>query len=123
MYKIAILYIALGKYDRFWEEFHKSCEWNFLSEISKDYYVFTDSAKIQENLHVHPISAQDKGWPRNTLDRFFFFDRISDELQKYDYCFFFNANTSFLKNISPNEVLPGKEQDYWSIYPGIRKVA
>lgn len=112
MYKVAILYIALGKYDKFWEEFYKSCEWNFLSEMTKDYYVFTDSVNIKEDQQVHLISAQDQGWPRNTLDRFFFFDRISEHLQKYDYCFFFNANTCFLKNISPGEVLPGKEHDY-----------
>jgi len=125
MYKIAILYIALGKYDKFWDEFHKSCEWNFLSESSKDYFVFTDSTKIAANRHVHLIPAKDQGWPRNTLDRFFFFDRISEELSNYDFCFFFNANTSFLKNISSREVLPKSENGFlvnlsWHLDDGMK---
>ena len=112
MYKIAILYIALGKYDIFWEDFHSSCECHFLNEMPKEYYVFTDSAGITAQKHVHIIPVENHGWPRNTLDRFSFFDKITGALSESDFCFFFNANTLFLKNIIPDEMLPDSEQDY-----------
>lgn len=112
MYKIAILYIALGKYDAFWSVFHETCESYFLRGLQKDYYVFTDSDRIQSALNVHVVSVVNRGWPRNTLDRFFFFDGISGDLQKSDYCFFFNANTCFLKEIQSHEILPDKEHEY-----------
>ncbi|MCK9311179.1 MAG: hypothetical protein M0P26_02760 [Bacteroidales bacterium] len=121
MYKIAILYIALGKYDLFWEDFHSSCECHFLNGMPKEYYVFTDSAGIAAQKHVHLIPVENHCWPRNTLDRFSFFDKITGALSESDFCFFFNANTLFLKNILPDEVLPYSEQDYlvnlsWHIY-------
>lgn len=112
MHKIAILYIALGKYDKFWDIFFKSCECHFLTGSSREYYVFTDSQRIEPKERVHIIPIEDHDWPRNTLDRFFFFAKISEDLLKNDFCFFFNANTCFLKDITPDEVLPGSEHEY-----------
>jgi hypothetical protein len=125
MSRIAILYIALGRYDNFWEDFYLSCERYFLSDLHKEYFVFTDSEKIQANARIHRVPVKDNGWPRNTLDRFFFFDKISDELSGFDYCFFFNANTLFLKKVTPVEVLPGGEHEYlvnlsWHLNDGMK---
>jgi len=109
---VAILYIAIGKYDQFWNSFLTSCEINFMPGVLKTYYVFTDSFSIIPSEQVVRIPVQNEGWPRNTLNRFFFFDSISEKLQQHDYCFFLNANSYFLKPIMAEEVIPSSEQDY-----------
>ena len=112
MDRIAILYIAIGKYDIFWNDFYNSCELNFLRDVPKTYFIFTDSRKIDSKQDVHIIPVKDYGWPRNTLDRFSFFDKVSNELTNFDFCFFFNANTKFIKKVEANEIIPNEEQDY-----------
>lgn len=112
MYKIAILYIAIGKYEKLWNDFYKSCELNFLCDARKSYYVFTDSKRIYSEQHVHVIPAKDYGWPRNVLDRYHLFDKVSNDLLNYDFCFFFNANVKFLKKVDFDEFIPDREHDY-----------
>ena len=41
--KIAIIYIGIGRYTVFWDEFYKSCEKNFIRNAQKHYFYFTDS--------------------------------------------------------------------------------
>ena len=111
--KIAILYIATGRYTVFWKDFYLSCEKYFIPEAEKEYYVFTDSEHLEfdSQSNVHLIEQKKLGWPYDTLLRFDMFLRIEDELKKADYIFFFNANTKFLKKISPAEILPDDEHD------------
>jgi hypothetical protein len=109
---IAILYIAVGRYDRFWKSFQTSCESHFLCDCTKHYFVFTDSKKLKDSQNITLVPVADEGWPRNTLNRFQYFDRIANQLQTYDYCFFFNANTLFLNPVSKKEVLPGMEHGF-----------
>ena len=106
MKSVAILYIAIGKYDCFWDDFFSSSETFFLTDVLKVYYVFSDSKHIKQTHQVNVIPVKDEGWPRNTLNRFFFFDSISSKLLNHDYCFFFNANTKFLKPVIQEEVIP-----------------
>lgn len=44
--KIAILYIALGRYGVFWKDFYRSCEKYFLSDCKKTYFLWTDNKKL-----------------------------------------------------------------------------
>ena len=41
--KIAILYIGIGRYIEFFEDFYKSCEQYFFPQIEKEYFLFTDN--------------------------------------------------------------------------------
>jgi len=110
--KIAILYIAIGPYEKFWLEFHRSSEAFFLESLPKKYFVFTDSENIQSSESISVIPVTDQGWPRNTLNRFEFFDSVTSQLSDVDYCFFFNANTLFLKPILSEEVFSDSLHDY-----------
>lgn len=106
--KVAILYICTGKYDVFWKDFYMSYEKFFLPDSEKEYFVFTDAESIycEEQEHVHKIFQESLGWPDNTLKRFHIFLRIKDELVKFDYVFFMNANCLCLDYISEEEFLP-----------------
>lgn len=110
--KIAILYICIGKYIEFLDLFYKSCEKFFLPNIDKHYFLFTNIDNFVPNEKQSIIYQDDMGWPGNTLFRFKFFQKCKSELQQYDYIFFFNGNTQFLQTISPEEIIPSKEESY-----------
>jgi len=109
MKKVAILYIALGKYDVMWNGFYESAKIHFLKDYEKHYFVFTDSKRIQSSFDISIIKTINYGWPGNTLYRFKMFNSINDELSKYDYIYFFNANACFKKDVD-KEMIPLKEE-------------
>lgn len=104
--KVALLYIAIGEYTVFFDSFYRSCERYFLPNSEKIYYVFSDKQDQsfqRDNIVV--IRTPNMGWPDNTLKRFHLFTSIENKLQKYDYCFFFNANLEFVRTVT-EEILP-----------------
>lgn len=98
--RVAILYICTGKYSIFWNDFYSSCEKHFLSTAEKKYFVFSDTLILHDrNENVELITQPKLGWPYDTLMRFHFFSSIEKDLKEFDYIFFFNANTNFVKDI------------------------
>ena len=92
--RIAILYVALGRYDLFWPEFISSCRNHFCPNSERHWYVFTDSSAIAPAADVSVLHQDFLGWPFSTLYRYHLFRRISDEIAGFDYVVFFNANAS-----------------------------
>lgn len=111
MNTVAILYIAIGTYERFWPQFHASCEAYFLPGMQKTYYVFTDSKRIKTGDNCLITNVSDEGWPGNTLHRFSLFLLQENKLDTHDYCFFFNANASLAKPMTAEDVLPTAQEN------------
>ncbi len=105
--KVAILYIALGRYICFWKEFYESTEEKLLN-CEKHYFIWTDNTDFEysDMKNVTVIPAKKHGWPFDTVLRFEMFLRKEKELQKYDYIYFFNANMKFLNNVDLAEIAP-----------------
>lgn len=103
---IAVLYVCTGKYDVFWDEFYSSCEEYFYPRDTKEYFVFTDCARMfaLKNEKVHVYYQAKSGWPYDTLLRFNWFCSIQDRLADYDICYFVNANGKFLKEVTPEQI-------------------
>lgn len=112
--EIGILYIAIGKYVAFFNDFYKTCEKYFLVDTPKTYFVFTDQPflefRYKENVII--CSQKNLGWPGNTLFRFDMFLSIEKEIIKFDYLFFFNGNTLFQERIDLLEILPNKSDSF-----------
>ena len=109
--KIAILYIGIGNYEIFWDDFYSSCEHLLLTESEKSYFVFTDSNRLL-NLslkNVEFIYQKNLGWPGNTLYRFHMFYSITEKLKEFDYIIFYNANAIMNQKITEDELLPQVE--------------
>jgi len=117
---IGILYIAIGAYKVFWDDFFTSCEKYFLPNVPKKYFIFTDQiTDCKENITYY--LQEDLGWPYNTLDRFSIFWKYRLDYKECDYLFFFNSNTLFLETICAQEFLPLKEENFitsltWNVY-------
>ena len=111
--KVAILYIAIGKYINFWPGFYNSFDERFLTNSHKEYFVFTDAQCVpfeNEDSNIHRIHQEDLGWPGDTLYRFDMFLKVEDYLKSFDYCFFMNANLVCQEVITEEEFLPRKDQ-------------
>lgn len=108
MARIAILYICTGKYTVFWPNFFQSAETYLLPGFEKHYFVFTDAGSLEgsETERVHLIRQEALEWPYPTLYRFRFFNRIREQLQQYDYCYFFNSNCRIVQPITATAFLP-----------------
>lgn len=114
--EIAILYIATKRYKELWKKFHSSCESFFVKEATKTYYVFTDDTMYfinRSKAPEHLVQIKDEpNWYDVSLNRFDYFLSKKQDLAKYDYLFFFNANTIFQGPITTDMVIPALENDY-----------
>lgn len=105
--KIAVMYICTGKYERFWDGFYQTSEQFFYPDIPKHYFVFTESSRLVEQKYdnVSYFYQKKAGWPYDTLLRFHWFAMVQDQIVKYDYCYYCNANSVFIKTVTP-EIIP-----------------
>lgn len=107
--RIAVLYICTGKYSIFWDSFYNTAQDYFYPKAEKSYFIFTDDneliKRVRGNNSIHPYFQRKAGWPYDTLLRFNSFSSVQDLLLDYDYCYFWNANTVFLKVID-DSVIP-----------------
>ena len=92
--KIAIIFIGTSKYANFFEGYKNAIDNYFLTEHEKKFFVFTDQPELNvfdsQDIHVTKISHVE--WPWITLHRFKFMNSRSDELSKFDYVFFIDAD-------------------------------
>lgn len=125
--KIAVLYIGIGRYKVFWENFYRSCEKCFLPDTAKEYFFFTDQLDELKPVNVREYFQDDLGWPGNTLYRFQMFLKCKEELEAFDFIYFFNGNTLFLDTIGAEEVIPNESEGYlvalsWHIYDSLSNI-
>lgn len=116
--KIAVLYICTGKYNQFFADFYSSCQKFFMKDsASVEYFVFTDNLNLSKESNVHIFEKECKGFPLDSLFRFEMFLSIKEQLEDFDYTFFFNANMLFVAPVGP-EFLPENEGLMAVIHPG-----
>ena len=109
MKKVAVLYIATGKYVRLWPGFLESAEKYLLKSCEVEYFVFTDVdhlAEEENNPRIHRIFQEPMPWPYTTLLRFEIFLKAEEQLKAFDYIYFFNANCEFKQPITEEMLLP-----------------
>lgn len=126
---IGILYLCTGPYKLFWEDYYSSFEKYFLPDFIKHYYIFAEKfdkglEKYEGNKNITFVHIDAMPWPLITLLRFRYFLSIEEELNKYDYLMFTNANVVCNETITAAEFLPdvskGQEMSYCQ-HPGYWK--
>lgn len=113
--KIAIVYICTGRYSIFWKPFFETSQQYLYPSIDKDYFVFTDDndliTQYDPKSNVKVYFQSHAGWPYDALMKFNTFCTIQDALMDYDYCYYWNANTFFVREITADVIpFPTKEQ-------------
>ena len=121
--KIAVLYIVTGEYIVFWKAFYLNFKKHFLNNSDVHFLVFTDADDFiymnNDDVHVHKVPKLE--WPFPTLMRFHMFLDAEQELTKYDYCFFMNANMLCVEDITEEEFLPCDDRIVVVEHPGFFK--
>lgn len=122
MNKIAILYICTGRYKIFFPGFYHSAEKYLLIDdnFQKEYFVWTDDLSLSVEKNVHLMFKKSEGFPADSLFRFEMFLQAEEELKKFDYIYFFNANAKILRPIG-TEILPDESGLAIGIWPGKRE--
>lgn len=116
--KVAVLFIATGRYIAFWKEFYKASKQYFLTEHDVHYFLFTDHSEVETGDDVTLVSKPFYPWPMETLRRFETFLNIQQELQQYDYIYFMNGT---LLPVAPmgQEIFPTSRQKLMvTLHPG-----
>jgi hypothetical protein len=105
---VAIIFIGTGKYIDFLPLFYAKCEENFLVNTNKTYFVFTDGeiSDPPENMLIH--KQEHLEWPYITLNRFEIINQISEELYKFDWLVFMDADTLVVDKITEEEFFSDK---------------
>ena len=106
-YRIAIVYLAIGKYDVLWDEFYRSCEEYLFPDAVKHYFVFTDSERLLA-LDLPNVSLSfrgDGGWAMNALAKYDCMLSVREQLKTFDFLFYINANYKIQEPIYCNEIL------------------
>lgn len=119
--KIAILYICTGRYNQFFMDFYESVEKYLLIESEKTYFVWTDDNHLadgRDNVRIYHKKCA--GFPADSLFRFEMFLQAEDELKKFDYVYFFNANAECIGPIG-EEILPDETGLAMGIWRGARE--
>jgi len=107
----AIIFIGTNKYAQFFEGFYKAVNSNFCPTIKKTFFVFTDKpedAVFQKDDTV-VTKVEHLDWPFITLYRFKFMNSISNDLSKFNYTFFIDADLWPVKEISSDELFGENE--------------
>lgn len=114
---VAVITIALGKYDRFFGGWYESIQNFFLNSCTRHYYVFTDASP--EDLpyvdceYCTVVHQENLGWPGNTRDRFELFLKLKDEIEKnYDFVYFFQVTARLTTSMNDWECIPNASEGY-----------
>jgi hypothetical protein len=101
--KVAISFIATGSYLNYLPKWYEYLEEYFLPGIEKKVLVFTDGDLngTPENVKVYQI--EHKEWPFITLERFETLLLAREEIEKYDWFVFLDADTLVVSEIKPEE--------------------
>lgn len=105
---VGIVYLAIGTYGVFWDDFYQSCERFLFPEAAKTYFVFTDQPPLLslDLPNVTPVFFEDRGWMLDTSAKSECMISIEEVLNERDYVFYLNANYEVLQPILCDEILP-----------------
>lgn len=101
--KVAICFIGTGKYLNFLPKYYENIEKYFLPNSEKTFLVFTDGelSSIPDNMNVY--YQEHLEWPYITLKRFEIIEKAKEEIKKYDWFVFIDADALVLDYITEDE--------------------
>ena len=115
MTNVAIIFIGTNKYLDFLPRYYEQCEEHLMPDANKQYFIFTDGELdgTPDNMSVYNI--EHKAWPAITLERFHTILEAEEELSKYDWMIFLDADTVVQKKIFSHEIFD-PEKEYLAVH-------
>ena len=104
--KLAVIFIGTGKYLNFLPAYYQACEEYLVPNTEKTYFIFTDGELDGLPENVISYHQEHLPWPYITLERFKYIQRAKEDLSKFDYVLFMDADTRVVKTVTEKELLP-----------------
>lgn len=104
MKKVAVCYIATGPYIQFFEKFRETARLHFLPEYERHFFIWSDTQVEECNDTTYTHKHWEK-WPEAAQYRFRTFLTRKEDLEKYDYICFFNANSYIARDIHAEDII------------------
>lgn len=107
--KLAVIFIGTGKYLNFLPSWYEACEEKLVPNTEKKYFVFTDGLLEGSPNNVFLFNQEHLPWPYITLLRFDTILKAKEELLKFDYVLFLDADTLVVDAIGEEELFVNKK--------------
>jgi hypothetical protein len=107
--KLAVIFIGTGKYLDFLPTWYDSCETYLVPNVEKEYFVFTDGELSNPPENMIPYYQEHLSWPYITLHRWKIVLRAKEDLEKFDYVLFLDADMRIVSGVSENDLLSDKK--------------
>jgi len=102
--RIAFVIVATNKYIQFAPPLIDSIHKHFLKDTDKDYFVFTNVMDHELPHEAKKVQILPKGWPGDSYYRYHYFLSIREDLEKYDYIYYLDADMKVVGDVG-EEVL------------------
>ena len=107
--KLAVIFIGTGKYLDFLPAYYEACEEFLVPNTEKTYFVFTDGELTGTPDNLIPYRQEHLPWPYITLERFKYIGRAKEDLSKFDYVLFMDADTRVVRTVTEEELFTDKK--------------
>jgi len=101
---LAVVFIGTDKYLNFLPSWYDSCEEFLVPGIRKQYFVFTDGELEGTPDNVSVYKQEHLPWPYITLLRFATILKAKEELDKYDWVLFLDADMRMVNTVMSEEL-------------------
>lgn len=106
--KVAVIFIGTGKYLNFLPKYWEKVESNFLPDVEKTIFAFTDGELSDVPGNIIVVKQEHLEWPFITLLRFGIINKMKEELLKYDQLVFMDADTVVYDTVTVEEFFSDK---------------
>ena len=115
---IAIIFIGLGKYSLFYDRFYASVQKNFLPNIDKHYFVFSDEEFTNPSGDETFIKTETFDTPRDVkLHKFHFIKYAWEKIKHYEYVAYFDADNVVRQQVEPEAIFDNDKPLIGVVHP------
>jgi hypothetical protein len=98
MTKVTLNLIATNGYTIYLNDIIESAKNHFMRDTELSFIVYTNSINILESDRIKVVNIEDEPWPAPTLKRFHYFCKARGIIEKSDFSFYIDVDSSFRKS-------------------------
>lgn len=107
--KLAVVFIGTNRYLNFLPTWHEACEQYLVPSTEKKYFVFTDGELEGIPDNIIPYHQEHLPWPYITLYRFGTILKAKEDLQKFDFVLFLDADMRVVDTVTEEDLFTDKK--------------
>ena len=98
MTKVTLNLIATNGYTVYLNDIIQSAKDYFMRDTELSFIIYTNSINISESDRIKVVNIENEPWPAPTLKRFHYFCKAWDIIEKSDFSFYIDVDSSFRKS-------------------------